>query len=351
MFAGIVIAGCAVLAASPSGPSGSIAGTVVNASADNVAVPRAEVVLRVRSEGDFVPLEKTLTDEYGRFEFRGLPLGSDRLYLPGANRDGIHYPGPRVQLTLLEPRAAVKLAVHDSVSSPSPLVIRKHEVALRPEPGAIRVTESLWIENPTLRCYVGQPAGENAPPVTLELGIPMDFDRATFEKEFHGRRFWVGDGKLATGIPWPPGTQEIAFTYVLPRTRSHYRWERPIDLPCSEFRLAVQSDDAGEVSCNLEPGDSERAGELVFRSSGPLSAGHRVCVEMGRLPMPLAAYGRWAALGALAVAVAAGGAAAFRRRLSRDGGCLTTSPGRSGGTSRGTRRADRRRASCRSPTR
>ncbi len=344
MLPGLLVAGCALLAAAAPPSSGTIAGTVVNASADHRPVPRAEVVLCVDREGAFVPAGQTVTDAYGRFQFTGLPLESDRLYLPGANRDGVHYPGPRVRLSLLEPRATVRLVVYDAVSAPNPLVVRKHEVAICPAPDAVRVTESLSVENPTLSCYVGQATAEGGEPVTLGLAVPMDFERATFRKEFFGQRFWVGDDKLVTGIPWPPGTREIEFTYILPRTPRHYRWERPIDLPCSEFRVVVRSDAPVEVSSNLCREDPQREGEVVFHAKGPLRPGDRVYVTMGRLPMPAMAYARWIALGVLALGIVAGSVAATRRRTGRNAqrpggsaGAIGSAPAPKGGALRRAR--------------
>ena len=60
------------------------------------------------------------------------------------------------------------------------------------------------IENPASSTYVGLTPEGNEEPVTLQLGIPADFERITFNKESHGRQFSVVGGSLATGIPWTP---------------------------------------------------------------------------------------------------------------------------------------------------
>lgn len=107
------------------------------------------------------------------------------------------------------------------MAEPNPLLARRHEIVVRSETGALRVTETILVENPTSTCYVGQAASEDAEPVKPE-----------------------------------------------------------------------------QVSCNLGPAASERRGEEVieFESAGQaLSAGHLVRLEMGRLPVPWMAYGRWLA--------------------------------------------------------
>jgi hypothetical protein len=295
----LILASVCGLGASPEA-QGTIRGTVVNASAGRTPVAQATVVLRAELGGDLVPLEETTTDARGRFVFRGLATGS-RVYLAGANRAGVHYPGPRVQLTPQHPATEVEIPVFDAVGEPSPLVIRSQEITVRPQPGALRVTESLTIENPSATCYVGKPAQEGAEPVTLAMAIPPDFERATFHKEFFGRRFSVLGGKLVTGIPWPPGQQKVELTYVVPNGRRRGLWERSVDLPCSRLRLCVETDKTGEVACNLPRTSLDPGRQIVFESSAEtLPPGYAIRLELGRVPLPAVVYGRWLAVAALA---------------------------------------------------
>ena len=186
------------------------------------------------------------------------------------------------------------------------------------EAGLLRVTESLQIDNPSKQTYVGKPH-ENAASVTLSLNIPKEFKRITFDNEFHGRHFRVIDGRLCTGIPWTPGPQTIEYTYVLPNEQSRRVWERPLDLPCSDVEIRVQTAAPGDVTANLPPGRAA-AGELVFQSrDNPLPAGHVLRVELGRLPLPWMAYAKWAAIGALAALVAGMGTAMMRKSRRDEG--------------------------------
>jgi hypothetical protein len=299
--------------ASPGDP-GAIVGKVINASSGRTPVAGAEVVLRIQLDGRFVPLEETKADAAGRFAFRNLAVGPQYWYLPGASRGGVHYPGPRIQLAPRQPRAELELCVHDAISAPSPLVIASQQIAIRPAPGALFVTEVMVVENPSSKAYVGLTAEEGNEPVTLQLAIPPDFDRTTFEKEFFGRRFSLFNGRLVTGIPWPPGRMELKFTYVLPNRQRVCRWERPLDLPCASVRVSVETGDPQDVSSNLERGSDQRPGEVAFASTGTsLPAGHVPRVEIGRLPVPWIAYGRWMAMALLGV-LTAGGALVTRRR-------------------------------------
>ena len=226
-----------------------------------------------------------------------LPTDGAYVYLPGANRDGIHYPGPSVRLSSLRRRAEVTLAVHDAVAFPNPLVVRRHTITLCPEPGVLRVTESMLIDNPSAACYVGQAAGEDVEPVTLQLAIPADFEQVTFASEFFGRRFSLIDGKLVTGVPWPPGQRELTFSYVLANAKRRYVWQRPLDLPSTNVQVAVRADPPEQVTCSLRRALPDKEGSTRFESDKEtLSAGYLLRVELSHLPLSTMAYAPWTAV-------------------------------------------------------
>ncbi len=298
--------------------AGSITGVVVNASQNLAPVAGAKVVLRVKLQGQFVVVAECLSDPQGRFAFDNIPVDSDYIYLPGANRDDIHYPGSRVRLSGKTPNARVRLTVHDTVADPNPLVLRRHDISLHPETDALRVTETLLIDNPSSETYVGRPEGKSSRAATLRLSIPSDFHRTTFEKEFYGRQFTLIDGRLVTDIPWTPGQRELTFTYVLPNENHNRVWQRPLDLPCDNLRVEVQTNDPDEISCNLARAASQEKGHVIFQSSGQtLPAGHVVRVELGRLPISLAAYGRWLALIVLILLIAVTSFVGFQKRRTK----------------------------------
>jgi hypothetical protein len=315
---------CMSLADAPVENRGVISGVVVNASQGNAPVAECKVVLRVRAGDQFVIFDETAADRWGRFRFTNLPLGKFYEYLPGANRSDVHYPGPQVRITPEESSAAVELPVCDSITAPSPLVLKHQEICLRSEPGILYVTESLVVVNPSSTCYVGQAPGEGAEPVTLQLNIPAEFERATFDEEYFGRHFAVSQGKLVTSLPWPPGKKEVKFTYMIRNAETSRIWRRPLDLPCSEVCVRVQTAKPKEVVCNLSQAEANKSvmeknekGEAIFQSVGAaLPAGYVIQVNLEHLPVSWMASARWAALAGLIGTIAGAGVFAIRRHHS-----------------------------------
>ena len=286
---------------------GSIGGHVINATRGGEPVAGTEVLLQARSDEGFEVIARAVTESQGRFLFEGVPLDEGLIYLVGATQDGISNPSPRSVLSPERPDAQIVLTVHEATSGKNPLLIRDYLVQLTPEPGALRVTETLWIENPLPLTYRGPDPGDAGAPEreTLQLRISPAFERVTFHKEFYGRQFSIRNGKLVTGIPWTPGVRELTFTYVLRNDSSKLVWTRPLDLPCRRVRVSVRTDRPEGVRCNLGgPPTQGRDGSLTFVSEGGLlPLEYPIEVELGPVPVDLMAHARWVILAVLLLAI------------------------------------------------
>jgi hypothetical protein len=314
MFLTLMLMTGSVLFGSSPAADGLIEGTVVRAGVQT-PVPNAGVALRAKLRGEMVLLAETVTNAQGRFRFDRLPLDAQCVYVPGANHGGIHYPGPSVCLTSRQPRAAVQLLVYDAVAFPNPLVTRRHKITLQPQLGALQVTESMLIDNPSGSCYIGQAVSDDAEQVTLQLAVPAAFQQITFDNEFFGRRFSLVDGKLTTGVPWPPGQRELTFTYFVPNAQGHFVWQRPLDLPSENVQVSVRTDDPATVKCNLSPTATHQTDEIAF-AAGPrtLESGYLLNVELGRLPISPMTYAPAGAILLLVSSVLVTSVAVVRRR-------------------------------------
>jgi hypothetical protein len=298
-------------------PAGAIQGAVVNGTQGNQPLAGVAVVLRAGADNEFVVVAETTTDRYGRFAFEDVPLEPKLVHLPGANHDGVHYPGPRVTLAPSNRVAHVTIVVFDALSTPCPLVAKRHDIDVTIEERALRITESLVIANPTRATYVGQSIGPG-PPATFWLSIPPNFDRVTFDREFFGRRFVVVDHRPITDMPWLPGEREMRFTYRVPLAESAGQFRRTVDVPSARVRVRVHAADQRTISCNLPRAETSEGPLAFVGPGGELARGFTIELQIASLPFPWQVYGRW---GAIVVLAALAGATAaiplLRRRRSK----------------------------------
>lgn len=283
--------------------SGVVSGIVVDGSNNDRPLANSEVVLCIEDRGRRIPVAETHSNEFGEFRFAELPTDQSLQFIPGVNRDGVHYPGPRIEFATDSTSATVRIKCYGAVTDPSPLVIVRHQIDIQTEYGGLRVAERLVISNPSLRTFVGE-SHNDMPPVTLRLSVPDDFEKVTFEKEFFGRQFQIIDGKLLTSIPWTPGERELSFTYLIPIERRTRALSRRIDLMTQSLAVRVHND-SGEVTCNLPGVANSPSGEWAFESRKALAAGQSIDVQLGELSIPFMAWAKWTAVGAMLLMIAA----------------------------------------------
>lgn len=300
MIAQLATLAICMLAANAGGAyPGVIKGAVLDGSHGEAPLAGADVVLRAGKDGVLLPVAEAKSDALGRFEFRDLPVDVDLTYVCGANRDGVHFPGPRVKLNSERTIARINVTSYAAVAHPSPLVAERHEIEIHMLPGVLEVSETMQVANPSEFAFVGQPSGVETP-VTLRLSIPAGFQKVTFAQEFHGRHFEVAEEALCTSIPWPPGERTLKFTYRLPIEQHRQAFARKLDLPTRRVRVRVRGDGCQQVSANL-PAELREDREAVFETIDALPQNHDVTVALTRLGVPWIVYGRWGAVAILAL--------------------------------------------------
>lgn len=287
------------------GRHGRFGGLVVDGTHGDQPLAGADVVLRATDGANYATQFEMKTDELGQFEFTKLPVARGLIYSAGVNRDGVHYPGPAVELTDDEPSRRVRLRAFEAVDSPSPLVALVHEISVRRIDRTLEVIESIVVQNPTLRGYVGV-APEEGTPVTLTITPIPGFATITFASESLGRSFHVHNGQLTTDLPWAPGAREITFKYRLPIHQRSLTLTRAFDLPCSNFLLRVEGElqqhAALDVAGERLTVDEKASDAAIWKIMGRrLAAGEQIELRLDGLPVSAWSYAKWIAVGVLSL--------------------------------------------------
>lgn len=286
-----------------SEPTGAIRGGVVNGSRSEEPIVGAKVILQAGKNGFLEPVGETTTDQDGKYTFADVPIDPTVTLQVGAERDGVHYPAGRFQLSSRRTDADVRIRAFDAVRSPSPLEALRHDIIIAVKGKVIVITEALRIANRSNTAYVGETIGTD-PPTTLRLSIPPNFNRVTFGSEFFGRRFRVVDHQPVTDIPWPPGERELTFTYRIPLEESGGLFRRTLDVPTSDLTLRVLDAAGKKLHCNLAAGQRTNREIIYTAQDRQLAANFEIDLQIGDPPIPWAKLARWAALATLGVLVA-----------------------------------------------
>lgn len=278
--------------------TGHIQGVIVNGTRGNERLGSVRVILQAGPRAALAPVAETTSDFYGKFAFNALPLDPSIIYLPGAERDGVHYAGKRLRLDATNPLAQQTITTFDAVESPSPLRATSHDIDISVVGDVAKVNETLIVVNRSLSTYVGQHAADESR-TSLRLSVPPNFDRVTFKSEFYGRRFRIMNHQPVTDIPWPPGERELKFAYQIQLEQGAATLHRALDLPSGNVTVRMRGKKPSQLSCNL-PVRETRDDKMVFASSDDqLPAGYVVEVQVGAPPIPWRSYARSGSIVAL----------------------------------------------------
>jgi hypothetical protein len=256
------------------------------------------VILRAGPKGALEPVAETTTDFYGKFSFENVPLDPSIIYLPGADRDGVHYPGRRLQLDPKHRFAQQTITTFEAVETPSPLKAARHNFDILVDENVLIVDETLLVVNPSLTTYVGNQSSDDSR-TSLRLSVPPHFERVTFKSEFYGRRFRIVEHQPVTDIPWTPGERELKFSYRIPLEHASATFHRTLDLPSRNITIRARGNQLSEISCSLKS-LRQNAYEIVFASDAcELPTGYVIELQVGGQPVPWLKFARSGSLVAL----------------------------------------------------
>ncbi|MFP5351369.1 MAG: carboxypeptidase-like regulatory domain-containing protein [Actinomycetota bacterium] len=239
--------------ATPAGAAerGSIEGRVIN---ETRGKPQAGVTVILSGGGAGVEeMTKTaVTDERGRYSFTGLPTGEEIFYAVDATFEGGLFAGRPISLpddTSRPPVIDTTLRVWAPTTDPNAILIRRNDLFVVQQGGAVTVIESVRVVNPTNNAYIGRGSamtGGDADEPTPSLGFALP-DSALPET-----LDWVDadiDVPQTVNIPGlgfgitsaiPPGQVSFTFTYQVEGTGGMYDLSRTAPYAISDLGVFAQ---------------------------------------------------------------------------------------------------------------
>ncbi|MGH2748256.1 MAG: hypothetical protein ACRDKB_10070 [Actinomycetota bacterium] len=299
-------AGLLAVAALPAraAPTGTIVGRIVNGATDKPQA-RVEVTLTSVRRGDDRPeLTTVRSDDRGRYSFKGLTTGDDRLYALDARFDGGLFVGSPISLpddTSDPPVIETTLRVWPTTSDPSVIRIERDDLFVVPDEGDIAVIESVRVVNDGELAYIGR-GDENAQtlgfalPAGAEAGGVQIIDSSIDVPEIVRTSFG-----FATTIAIPPGETQVTYSYRLQGVTGAFDLSRPALYPIAELTVHA-ADPLAIDSPRLQPAGEIDLERIYARwsSEAPIDAGNPVPItataEGGNTPWLVAGL---VAIGAL----------------------------------------------------
>ena len=300
-------------------PGGVITGVVTNGTTNR---PQGGVEVRLlggtrSDDGSFEQKVDTTatTDGEGRFEFRGLAAGEERVYTLDFHYQGGDFPGGAVSIPASNDVIEVTQKVFNTTNDPRAIVIQNDSMFLLKGEGGVNVVHSFRIVNVSREAYIGRGGGgptQDEPVPTLSFSFPTEARRGGVQ---------IADSDLdipqlldtETGIgitsAVPPDETNITFAYTLRVNTGQVDLGRLALYPTLNLEVFAQPPFTIDSPSLVEDGEAAIEGTTYtrYRSDDTITEGNAIQI------LATAEGGGDPALvgGAIAAAVAFAGLLAF----------------------------------------
>jgi hypothetical protein len=203
--------------AAAAGPQGTLAVRAVQGTKGAPAVGVAEIELVLYHRDQPVWQMKSALDEHGVVVIDKIPIVMNVRPVVRIKYAGVLYQDVGPPMDAQHPTASVDVTVYETTDdSPAWHVSMRHVVATRAD-AAYNVAETVVVENPADKTWLGAPPDAQARRATVVLTLPENAADVHLEAGFHG---WcctaVASRDLLIQMPLMPGKATYRFSYRVP---------------------------------------------------------------------------------------------------------------------------------------
>ena len=287
-----------------TGP-GSIAGRLLQGTADGPPPPQSEVQLNIYQQTELMSTRAASIDAEGNFRFEDLPVDAGFYYLVETEYLDIRYTSPILAFSgpdftegrVAPDRITTSLAVYEKTTDAAGLLVSRANWIIEHEPGSLLIGQVYSFANRSDRTFVGTSISGVDSPVTLAIPLPPNAEEVDLQDGEVGSAYRRKGDVIYDTRPVPPGetSRQVFARYHLPYSGNSAAITLPTtydiellnllvaDLPNLEAAVSLGGDSGAST------GQDTIQGVLFRRWSAPLPAGAPVQVELGGL---IAAGGR-----------------------------------------------------------
>lgn len=199
--------------------TGTIGGTVVNATHQNAVVANQKVTLQ-RSAGNATQdIATTVSGQDGHFSFDNIAAGPNEVFAVYTQFQGGMFPSQTVSLGSAG-ATSLQLKVYDTTNDDAHLRVTVATLLVhqpRPVNGLMGIGEIVSIENTGTTAFVGTPTGDVGKPMRLlRFAAPPGASNLSLGIGFAGSQIFTTDKGFGSTATVPPGTSDFAFSIDIP---------------------------------------------------------------------------------------------------------------------------------------
>lgn len=226
MFA--VSAACFAQVAATAEPVGTLAVRAIQGTKGAPSVGAAEFELELFYRNKSVKQLNAMLDENGLALVSDLPVRLGVRPVVRIKYAGVLYQDAGPVMDAANPQAAMDVVVYETTGDAPPWRVQMRQLVAEPDESGVSVSETVVVENPADRTWIGGTPDSQGRLCTIIFGLPTDATDVRLNAGFHG---WCCTsfhaGNLAVQMPLMPGIATYRFSYRVPGNRADLRVESP----------------------------------------------------------------------------------------------------------------------------
>lgn len=272
----------------PAGP-GRLTGTIANGTPG--AGPAAGLTVTLNTFDQFDPLrtKETQTGPDGTFEFAGLPIDSNYVYLLTTEYQGTGFGSEVSGFAEGETELSLPVTIYEASDQPGEIRADLAQWFLQPHQGGILVGELYRFTHEGDHVYRG---GDEVAPgkrSVLTFDLPPEATSLVFDSgELDDRFIRTQEGVVDT-LPLAPGGRQILMRYLLPYDGTKAEFAHAVQYPVGSLSVLVA--DGPKVETDLEDRGQQTVSGAPWNSFGAdnLPAGQEISLRLSGLERASAA--------------------------------------------------------------
>lgn len=249
-----------------SGPTGSLAVRGIQGTKDGPAVGETDVEIHLFHRDTFIRQVDARLDEHGVVVVQGLPVAIGIQPVVRIKYDGVVYQevGPRMDASNRD--AAIDVTVYQTTDDQPDWRIPMRHLVTEPRADGVIVSETVVVENPSDRSWLGGPPGPEGRRTAVSVLIPAGVREVNLDSGFHG---WCctahQERELAVQMPLMPGRTVLRFSYVVPVADGRAALSVAAPVPVDHMVIFVPEDGSTAEPLAVEAAGTEQMGPARVR--------------------------------------------------------------------------------------
>lgn len=297
--------------------SGTLAIQAVHGSKGSFAIAGSDVEVDVVLGSRVVKHVALKMDDRGVVMLGDVPLGDGFRPVARIKYSGVTYQEIGPVMDASSPSARMAVTVYDTTDEQPPWRVSMRHVMATPSANGFDVAETLVVENPSDRTWLGKEAGRDQKRAVVEIEIPERAQAVQLDSGFHG---WcctqLAGKRMTVQMPLMPGQTTFRYSYRLPVVAGGASLSVGSAAPIDHAVFFVPDDVGVTAAGGLAKGDAQDMGPVKMRmyTAASVAPWSTVGLEIHTLAARAGEDWTWIAGGGAAVLVLAAGSAAWWRR-------------------------------------